>query len=252
MNNIFIPSKNRVENSSILKIANENNFIINLVVEPQDEEKYRNKYEKFNYIILPENNKGITYVRNFIKDYTLSKLMPNYWQLDDDITGLFIREGTKLIRSDFGILNNAAKIFIENNIALGSLEYRQFAWSATKQLIENSFCDTCVFMQNDLTSHLKYRSYLEGKEDRDFAMQVIKDGNKTARITSFAFSNPPNGSNAGGLKEIFYDLGKEQICVKRMVEIWGEEICTPIVKDNGRNDVKINWNKINNTQISLF
>jgi len=37
-----------------------------------------------------------------------------------------------------------------------------------------------------------------------------------------------------------------------MIEIWGEDICTPIIKDNGRNDVKINWIKINNTQISLF
>ena len=83
-------------------------------------------------------------------------------------------------------------------------------------------------------------------------MQVIKLGQKTARTTLFAFSAPANGSNAGGLKEIFYDLGKELICVNRMVELWGDNICVPIVKENGRNDIKIIWDKINSTQISLF
>jgi hypothetical protein len=252
MQNIFIPSKNRVENASLLKYAHENNFIVNVVIEPQDEEKYKIKYPNFNYIILPQDNGGITFVRNYIKQYTINKGLQNYWQLDDDITGLFYREGTKLIRSDFNVLHQAQEYFLNNKIQLGALEYRQFAWSATKPHIENSFCDTCVFMDNTSTKHLQYRPYLEGKEDRDFAMQIIKDGQKTARITLYAFSNPANGSNAGGLKEIFYDLGKEEQCVNRMVETWGEDICTPIIKENGRKDVKINWNKINNTQISLF
>ena len=107
-------------------------------------------------------------------------------------------------------------------------------------------------VDNTKTFGLRYRPYLEGKEDRDFAMQVIKHGEKTARTTIYAFTAPANGSNAGGLKETFYDLGKEKTCVGRMVEIWGQNICVPITKDNGRNDVKILWNKINDTQIQMF
>jgi hypothetical protein len=165
---------------------------------------------------------------------------------------LFYREGTKLIRTDFDALNQAQKQFKNNKIALGSLEYRQFAWSANKDMVLNSFCDSCVYVDNTKINGLRYRNYVEGKEDRDFAMQVIKFGQKTGRTTLFAFSAPANGSNAGGLKEIFYDLGKEKVCVKRMIEIWGENICIPIIKDNGRNDIKIMWNNINTNQQTLF
>lgn len=252
MENIFVPSKKRAGSAQFLNYADENNLKINVVIEPQEELLYKHLYKHFNFIILPKNDGGITYVRNFIKEFTTNKGINYYWQLDDDITGLFYREGTKLIRSDLNTLHKAEIIFIENGIALGSLEYRQFAWSATKDIIENSFCDTCVFMDNIKNKDLIYREFVEGKEDRDFAMQVIKNGNKTGRVTTFAFSAPANGSNIGGLKEIFYDKGKEITCVKNMIELWGENICKPIVKENGRNDVKIMWNEINNNQQKLF
>ena len=252
MENIYVPSKNRVSNATLLKFASDNNVVLNVVIEPQDEIRYKKIYPNFNFIILPKNDGGITYVRNFIKEYTSSKGLKSYWQLDDDITGLFIRQNTRLLRGNFDVLQYAEEQFVKNNIALGALEYRQFAWSATKELIENSFCDSCVWVNNVATVDIQYREYVEGKEDRDFAMQVIKSGQKTARTTLYAFSAPPNGSNAGGLKEIFYDVNKEQVCVQRMVEIWGDKICVPITKDNGRNDVKIMWNEINNNQMSLF
>jgi hypothetical protein len=252
MENIFIPSKNRVENSPLLKFAQENKANIIVVVEPQETLKYHERFPNFNYIQLPKDNGGVTYVRNYIKQYSEKKGLKNYWQLDDDISGLFYREGTKLIRSGFEVLTKAKEQFIKSGIALGALEYRQFAWSATREIVENSFCDSCVFVDNTKLTGLRYRDYVEGKEDRDFAMQVIKCGQKTGRTTLFAFSAPPNGSNAGGLKEIFYDLGKEEICVSRMVELWGEKICVPLVKENGRKDVKIMWNEINSNQMSLF
>lgn len=252
MENIFVPSKNRVENASLLKIADENNLLINLIIEPQDYEVYQNKFKKFNIITLPKDNMGITYVRNFIKDYTEKLGLSYYWQLDDDINGFFYRKETKLIKTGLEILDKAKNQFIKNNIALGALEYRQFAWSASKELIINSFCDSCVFVDNIKLNGFRYRQYVEGKEDRDLAMQVIKSGNKTGRTTLYAFSAPANGSNSGGLKEIFYDLGKEEICVSRMIELWGENICKPILKENGRNDVKIMWNEINKNQFSLF
>jgi hypothetical protein len=250
--NIFVPTKNRVDNSSLLKYAHDNEDEINVVVEPQDFDLYKNKYPNFNYLILPKNNGGITFVRNFIKQYTEENNISNYWQLDDDISGLFYRDGTKLIRTNLDCLKQAQIQFEQNLISLGSLEYRQFAWSATKGIIINSFCDSCVYVDNITLKGMRYRDYVEGKEDRDFAMQVIKSGNKTARTTLFAFSAPANGSNSGGLKEIFYDLGKEEICVDRMIELWGNNICNAIVKDNGRKDVKIFWDKINSKQINLF
>lgn len=248
---IFIPTKNRPDNCPFLKMLIGTEVIA--VVEPQDFDKYHNRYPQVNYIILPENNKGITYVRNHIKQYTEDNGIDYFWMADDDINGLFTREGTKLIRGDIDILNKAEIQFKKHlNVGMASLEYRQFAWSASKDEVMDSFCDAIVFINNKLTKGLRYREYVEGKEDRDFCMQVIKSGKNTLRTTLYAFSAPANGTNKGGLKEIFYDLGKERICAERMVELWGHELCNKIIKDDGRHDVKIYWDKINSNQLQLF
>lgn len=255
MTTIFIPSKNRVKNCKTILLAAETGAEITIVLEPQDKIDYHSKFmlnDNIKYLQLPENNQGITYVRNFIKKYTEDNNIYQYWQLDDDISALSYREGTKLIKSDFLVLEKAEKDFKDNSVALGALEYGQFAWCATKQMVYNSFCDVAVFVDNTKTFGSRYRSYVEGKEDRDFAMQVIKSGCKTARHTVYAFNAPKNGSNAGGLKEIFYDAGKEEQCANRMVETWGEDICQRIVKQDGRPDVKIHWDRINSKQPSLF
>ena len=114
--NIFIPTKNRVDNSTLIKFAQTQNEQVTIVLEPQDYEKYKNKFPDFEYLILPINNGGITYVRNFIKEYTENNLIDNYWQLDDDITGLFYRKDAKLIRTGFDALINAQNEFLNNNI----------------------------------------------------------------------------------------------------------------------------------------
>lgn len=247
MMNIFIPSKLR---SGLSKTIPQINDAI-IVVEPQEYEVYKKTYPN-KVLSLPENNRGIIYARNFIKNYCDENKLGKYWQIDDDITYTYIREGTKLTRVDIvEAITKAQQIFIENGIALGSLEYRQYAWSASKELIENSFCDSFVYMDLEKTSGLHYRE--NTKEDRDFAMQVIRNNQKTARTTIYAFSAPANGSNKGGLKEIFYDIdGAELKTVKNMVYLWGENICQHIIKKDGRNDLKIHWKNINSKQVNLF
>lgn len=246
MTPIFVPSKNRAGKIKFYPGAI-------YVVEMQDYDKYSCMYSGIKLLMLPKENQGIAYVRNFIKEYTENNNIHQFWMLDDDISNFYHREGTKMIKDDINVLQNAEEAFMKNNIALGALEYQQFAWSATKPLVKNSFCDVCVWVDNTETYGLRYRHYLEGKEDRDFAMQVISEGKKTARSTEYAFSVPKNGSNAGGLKEVFYDIpGREEETVRRMVETWGPQVCTPITKPDGRRDVSINWKLIGKTEINLF
>lgn len=251
--NIFVTTKSRYENCKTVDlIGNYKNLYI--VVEPQEYEQYKNKYQDFNILQLPENNKGLSYARNFIKNQTEQNNIEDYWLLDDDISYFYEREGTKLNRIDFETcLNNSRQFFKQNNIAVGGLEYRQYAWSANKRLIENSFCDSAVFIDNNLTKGLRYNEDLKLKIDRDFCIKTIKAGNKTGRDTFYAFSVPPNGSNKGGLKEMAYDIeGLERNMCLKMVEIWGADICQHIIKEDGRNDLKIHWNNINTNQITLF
>lgn len=249
MSTIFVPSKNRAKTATLLLKNSDEAFII--VVEPQDYEAYTEAFPGMNYMMLPKNDQGISYVRNYIREYA-ETCLKSYWVLDDDITQFYHRDGTKMIKDDISVLAKAEEEFIFQEVALAALEYQQLAWSATKPFVFNSFCDVCVWVDVEKTRGIRYREYLEGKEDRDLAMQVIKSGQQTARTTLYAFAAPANGSNSGGLKESFYDTGKELQCVDRMVETWGMNICEPIIKKNGRRDVKIHWKEITNKQPQMF
>lgn len=256
MEKLFIPTKNRVSNCSFIKYVFENKIPAIIVLEEEDLSQYEKAFPGLEFLVLPESNKGISFVREHIKSYAYYNSYKYYWMVDDDVSAIYKRIGTKLEKINFNDLQPIEDIFKNTpNAGLFSLEYRQFAWSATKDMIKDSFCDVFVFVSVEKVRKIKYRSYAEGKEDRDFAMQVIKSNLNTYRSTLFAFSAPGNGSNIGGLKEIFYDLpGREEVCADRLVELWGNDICNKITKSDGRVDVKINWKKINQPVIqnSLF
>jgi len=248
---VYVPSKARVNNAAFIKLLQEQNVAATIVVEQEDYLNYITAFPLFTYLILPLSNKGITYVRNFIKQHAHDMGIRYYWMIDDDVSQVYERDGTKLNRVPLTILDTITDKFKElNKPGICSLEYRQFAWSANKPYVKDSFCDSFVFINAALTQGIHYDQFVEGKEDRDFAMQCIKGGLHTYRTTEYAFSAPANGSNAGGLKEIFYAAGKEEQCAYNMVAKWGEHICTKITKEDGRHDVKINWNNINSN--SLF
>ena len=251
--NIFITSKARFDKCKTADL------FVNykkawLVIEPQEEKQYREKYPNYKYLILGKDDGGLPYARNFIKMVAEIRGLKSYWLLDDDISNFYRREGTKLIKDNsVTILKEAKQVFKKNDIALGGIEYRQFAWSATKELITNSFCDCAVFIDVNKMKGIYCNTELKLKIDRDLCIQTIRNNKKTARLTTYAFSSPPNGSNKGGLKEIAYDKKdlEKQMCLK-MVEIWGEDICRHIVKKDGRNDLKIYWDNIKSKQQSLF
>ena len=250
---IFIPSKSRADSARLL-IREDLPDSVTVVVEPQDEALYRAHYPTYKFLILPENNKGITFVRNFIKQYTENNSIHHYWQLDDDVTGFYTRQLQKMIKFPLQeALAHAETQFRHNNISLGALGYQQIEWSATKDMAVNGYADVCVWVDNTKTFGMRYDAYVEGKEDRDFALQVIAAGKRTGRSTLYTFSAPKNGSNDGGLKEIFYDQsGREAECSRRMIEKW-PGVCTANVKEDGRPDVKINWKAVGQPNVnSIF
>jgi len=248
---IFIPTKGRYENCKTASLLKDEKNVY-LVVEPKEEKNYKNGNYKGQIIVLPFNDKGITYVRNFILNYCFYNKIEWFWMMDDDINNFYTREGTKLTKKNNAFRN--AEQFICENTAQISLEYQQFAWSATKNFVQNSYNDVCVCINSFKAkkTQTQYREYVSLKEDRDFTMQLIKNNFLVKRVTTCAFSAPKNGSNKGGLKQIYDQKGREETASKRMVEIWGDRICRFLVKKDGRPDVKIYWKEINSKQQSLF
>lgn len=234
---VFIPSKGRpaCPTARLLRDAGVKHTI---VVEPQDVEEYWAQSPASQVISLKEDDRGLSYARNAVKEMGRSDW---YWQLDDDITAFATSNGKKNTESTADVVLAAAQALFGDSevVAQGALEYQQYSWGAKKSLHVGGYCDVAVAIHAGRTRALRYRG---NKEDRDFTLQVLASGYHTVRCSRLSFAAPKNGSNVGGLQEIFYKQpGLEEQTVDGMIAIWGPDIIKKQVKPDGRVDCKINW-----------
>lgn len=243
---ILIPSKNR-PNSKLFDMLKSDNLDFNIVVEPQDRQQYSEAGYSNVLIVLPENNQGLAYSRNFILDYAKQSLFGWFWMMDDDISNFYeVDDGKTKITNPTNALEIAENILSkQKGVGQLGLEYQQFAWSQKKDFATNSYCDVCVCLNTRAIGKIRYREEVLLKEDRDMTLQILSKGYQTIRVSKSAFSCPKNGSNKGGLFDV-YQSGRERNSVLRMCEVWGDKICTPQTKSDGRFDVKINWGYFKN------
>lgn len=209
----FILTKGRL-NTKTYKLFQDVGIEVKHFIEPQEIEKYQVP----NKVSILENDKGIGYVRNFMLNYARQN---NYeWVIicDDDVVSFGIYNG-KTIKQDasiwFKILEKVNKLPFE----LIGINYTQHAWhEKTNYSINKKFAEVCVLMN---VSKIKwnYRPEFNLKEDRDFALQTIKNGNGILRFNHFWFSCPDVGSNAGGLQSE-YKLKKDEESAKKMCSEW--------------------------------
>jgi hypothetical protein len=208
----FIPTKGRV-NTKTYKLFQDVGIEVFHFIEPQEIDVY----DVPNKISILENNKGIGYVRNFMLNYARKN---NYdWVLicDDDVVSFGIYNG-KTIKKDASIWIEILKKAKQLPFELIGINYTQHAWhEKTKYSINKKFAEVCVLMN---VSKIKwdYRTEFNLKEDRDFALQTIKNGNGILRFNHYWFSCPDVGTNYGGLHDEYKAKKDEQAAKKMSIE----------------------------------
>ncbi len=218
---VYIPSKGRADTCSTARILIESGIHPTLVVEPQDKAQYIDRFPDVTIAVLPSNDNGLPFARNFILGQARSSRCQWFWMLDDDISAFSEVQGQKCVRSDAASILAKAESIINRSqsIAQASLEYQQFAWSANGRIVENGYCDVAVAIHTNRTKTINYRDAVSLKVDRDFTLQVLASGWRTARLTSFAFTCPKNGSNTGGLSPLYAIDGIEEQASREMVRL---------------------------------
>lgn len=209
----FIPTKGRL-NTKTYKLFEDVGIEVRHFIEPQEIDKYKIP----NKVSILENNKGIGYVRNFMLNYAKEN---NYqWVLicDDDVTAFGIYNG-KTIKKDaaiwFDIFHKVKNLPFE----LIGINYTQHAWhEKTNYSINKKYPEVCVLV-NVFKINWNYRSEFNTKEDRDFALQTIKNGNGILRFNHYWFACPDVGTNNGGLQDI-YKAKKDEDAAKKMCYEW--------------------------------
>jgi hypothetical protein len=209
----FIPTKGRL-NTKTYQLFEEVGIKVFHFIEPQEIDKYKVP----NKVSILENNKGIGYVRNFMLNYARQN---NYdWVLfcDDDVTSFGIYNG-KTVKKNASIWNDILTKAKQLPFELIGINYIQHAWhEKTSYSINKKFAEVCVLM-NVSKINWNYRPEFNLKEDRDFALQTIKNGNGILRFNHYWFSCPDVGSNIGGLQNE-YKAKKDEESAKKMCYEW--------------------------------
>ena len=252
---IYIPTKGRAASKRhTYKLFDDDQHDVILVVEPQEIEEYKKAYPLASIIELPENDKGIAFVRNFI----LNLSDEPFWMLDDDISEFGMHHISNKLKKPvyeklaadytFEKVNKLVKA-AGYRFGQQALEYKMFSYMALEGkkpsfFHTNGYCDVAVWIDpaRAKNAQVRYRGEVNLKEDRDFTIQLLASGIETLRHQIHCFTAPKNGSNAGGLKDVYDTDGREKRASIRMSEIW-PGVCKPMIKKDGRQDVKINWQK---------
>jgi len=224
----YIPSKGRPKTKTY-KLFQEAGIDVIHFLEPQDYNNY-NVSKKVN---IEKDNKGITYVRNFMLDY--AKNNGEEWVIfcDDDVTSFGVYKG-RTIKKDASIWNDILDKAKKLPFELIGINYTQHAWHEKKSYsINKKFAEVCVLMN---VKKIKWKYEDETKEDRDFQLETIKNGYGVLRFNHYWFSCPNVGSNKGGLFDL-YKQKRDKVWAENLVKKWYPY--ARIVIKNERVDAKI-------------
>lgn len=209
----FIPTKGRPQTKTY-QLFKEAGIPFLHFIEPKELQIY----DVPNKVSIQKNDGGIAYVRNFMLTY--AKENGHDWVImcDDDVNGFGFYNG-KTIKKDAGILKGILEKAKKLPFELIGLNYVQHAWhEKTGYSINKKFVEVCVLI-NVKNINWQYRAEFNLKEDRDFALQTIKNGNGILRFNHYWFSCPDVGSNAGGLQNE-YKAKKDELSAKKMCYEW--------------------------------
>jgi hypothetical protein len=223
---IYILSKGRAQNVITAKLLQSENIDFLIAVEPQEFDLYNKQFPN-KCINIQKNNEGIAYVRNFIKQHSISNGDSFHWQMDDDIKSFRIRANNKNIKVE----SNKVIRYIENecskylNVGIAAPIYTTFAFSQKNDFSYNRQGCSCVLVNNKVKA-----TWRKGiVEDTDYSMQLLMSGaktfNKFERWTSIIFNRMlietvPSFVQKGGCTDIEFSGGGRVKNTKGLLQAW--------------------------------
>jgi len=263
---VFIPSKGRAGQSGTWDKLTECKIPYTVVVEPQDYDAYCRHHPPSSVVCLPSDNRGVHFARNYILE-ALAPLEGWYWCIDDDVQVFY---GVRVVAHEGGrepsqiveeidiltmmdLANPRDALLVQPDTCLIGIEYECFLRQLKPHLnpyMIDSYANVCVCLNKALLPRkgvsqepLRYRWPI--REDYDMCLQIIAGGKHVFRYRCVGFRAPQMGTKPGGMTA-FYHTKKDLIreCNRKMIEEWGEDVCTEVVKGTGvtkRFDLSIRW-----------
>jgi hypothetical protein len=253
--NIFVPTKGRANKKGactwkMLVLAD---VALTLVVEPNEHAEYAKAVMAFcrentkhpglvSFAVLEKSDQGIGYARQCIlREFASQDPSVWSWMLDDDLQ-LFARciempvpdddAGDVVVKKDDKFQPAAFFAEVEGRLLKSVLKQfprvvmagtNTFRWVSIPKRSNfslNLACNQCFcFCPGRIPDHVMFR--LPICEDKDFALQVIREGGMTCSFRDLAFKAPGMGeSGRGGMSDFYRDEAKIASGNKIFLEYW--------------------------------
>lgn len=230
----LIPTKGRPQTQTH-RLFEASGFTVYHFIEPQDAAAY----SVSNPIILPQNDQGITYARNFMLDWSREQGFHSFVCCDDDITHFGTAQNGKARKGNAADdLIVPLQVFTKSNAALGGLNQRQFAWNEKKPYRVNTGKVNGCFFLNMRQIGWRYRA--DTKEDIDFIMQCLDHRRNFLFFGRVFYDTPAIGTNEGGLHQL-YAAKRDVDWAHRVRKDWPEY--AKIIQQYGRVDVRLDYKR---------
>jgi len=184
---IYIISKGRSKKCLTARELTIMNMPFYLVVEPQEESKYRSEWKNANILVTPFSNlgNGSIDVRNFVWEHSIKNSDKRHWILDDNLEGFHRLNKNMKPKVTDGAIFRCAEDFTErySNVPISGMNYYSFCKTTDKvpPYYLNTRIYSCILIQNNL----KIRWRGKYNEDTDLSLRVLKAGYCTILFNAF-------------------------------------------------------------------
>lgn len=222
---IYIPSKGRADRSLTANFMLKDGVTFRIVVEPQEQDLYAERFGAACLLVLPKNDQGLIYARNWIKAHATAEGHVRHWQIDDNIARIRRWWYGDRIPVASGAALSITEEFVDRyeNVAVAGLNYYMFAVeSKVRPFFRNSRVYSCSLILNALPH--RWRSVYN--DDTDFCLQVLADGWCTILMNIFLIEKRPSMTVRGGNTDALYKGDGRAKMARSLERLWPGVVTT--------------------------
>lgn len=251
---IYIPSKGRANRPHTIKMLEQDGVDFKIVVQPDQVAGY-SRFGMERLLVLPEDNKGLVYARNWITEHSVAQGDKRHWQLDDDIRFIYRTNKGRRLKCNSGVAFRVVEDFVDRyeNVALASLNdggaflpvAKGYSIRYIPPFYLNHRCYTDILFLNSLPNRWRPPN----NEDTDMTLQVLADGWCTILFNAFAIDTETTMQASGGQTEAFR-AGARLEMVRALERKWPGVVKIGRRFGHPQHFIRHNWTRFD-TQLKL-
>ena len=242
---IYVPSKGRAISATTPKLLMRSNIPFRLVVEPQESEAYAKQYGEDRILVLPKDNQGIIFSRNFCKRHARTMGAKWHWQIDDDLISFRRRIGIidgkfKAERCDALEALRGVQEFVTQfkNVAAACPKAQGAVFNEPRPFLVNQLIYTCGLFRTDVDAWWRV---IPG--DTDYSLQVLKQGWVTLLCFQYLQHSASSDAIAGGMQDVRGGATGRLNHLRNLKKLWPDDISLVERNHFGKASGRASWSQ---------